>query len=189
MGDIQTNWETASLSTMESEKVGNKTTVVSYITLPASVAYFDVSWQIFNARYAHRISGEIVNNVNGNITIGDYTNFNISNVTVTQDEVPENPGGTYPSGPPLNQLTINTIHFPTVALSLDVQQHNPRVALPELEQVAGMEARAELANLHVLLQQELTSLQHQKADTVIVVDHLGRSLHVPTIFCDSFQVR
>lgn len=174
---------------MESEKVGNKTTVVSYITLPASVAYFDVSWQIFNARYAHRISGEIVNNVNGNITIGDYTNFNISNVTVTQDEVPENPGGTYPSGPPLNQLTINTIHFPTVALSLDVQQHNPRVALPELEQVAGMEARAELANLHVLLQQELTSLQHQKADTVIVVDHLGRSLHVPTIFCDSFQVR
>lgn len=52
-----------------------------------------------------------------------------------------------------------------------------------------METRAELANLYLLLQQEWTSLQHLKFDTVTVIDHLGRSLPVPTIFCDSVQVK
>lgn len=38
-----------------------------------------------------------------------------------------------------------------------------------------MEARAELTNFYLLLQQEWTTLQHLKVDTVIVlVDHLER---------------
>ncbi|KZP18388.1 hypothetical protein FIBSPDRAFT_1046259 [Athelia psychrophila] len=61
-----------------------------------------------------------------------------------------------------------------------------RAAWPELEQRPQAEAVA-LADFYSLLQQESASLRHIKVDTVIVVDHLGRNLPVPKIFCNSWQ--
>ncbi|KZP12973.1 hypothetical protein FIBSPDRAFT_936589 [Athelia psychrophila] len=61
-----------------------------------------------------------------------------------------------------------------------------RAAWPELEQRPQAEAVA-LADFYSLLQQEWASLRHIKVDTVIVVDHLGRNLPVPKIFCNSWQ--
>lgn len=52
----------------------------------------------------------------------------------------------------------------------------------------GKEALAELADVYVLLVQGSKSLQHLNVEAIIVLDHLGRTLPVPTIFCNSAQV-
>ncbi|KZP06391.1 hypothetical protein FIBSPDRAFT_966509 [Athelia psychrophila] len=83
--------------TPEREEAGNKATV------------------IFNA---HQTSGGLVNNVHGNLTMGDYQNHNhidyvqhaniyISNI-VTVDERLKDPREMDPAGPPLNEPTTNT---------------------------------------------------------------------------------
>ncbi|KZP10891.1 hypothetical protein FIBSPDRAFT_937825 [Athelia psychrophila] len=57
----------------------------------------------------------------------------------------------------------------------------------ELEWGMGTGDLTELHSFSLLVKQESISLQHIRVDTVIVVDHLGRHLPVPTIFCDSRQ--
>ncbi|KZP08193.1 kinase-like protein [Athelia psychrophila] len=49
------------------------------------------------------------------------------------------------------------------------------------------EALTELADVYVLLVQESKSLRHINVEAVIVIDHLGRTLPVPAIFCNSAQ--
>ncbi|KZP08420.1 hypothetical protein FIBSPDRAFT_1052392 [Athelia psychrophila] len=58
-------------------------------------------------------------------------------------------------------------------------------AWPELER--GKEGKTALADFYSLFAQESASLRHIQVDTVIVIDHLGRNLPVPTIFCNSWQ--
>lgn len=45
-----------------------------------------------------------------------------------------------------------------------------------------------LNQFHALLRQRLTSLRHIPVETVSVVDHLGRDIPVPTIFCSTWKV-
>lgn len=45
-----------------------------------------------------------------------------------------------------------------------------------------------LNQFHALLGQRLTSLHHISVETVSVVDHLGRDIPVPTIFCSTWKV-
>lgn len=85
---------------------------------------------------------------------------------------------------PGRQATLNRV----LDLSL-IMTACYRDVWPELERGMGEETLAELANFHFLLEQESASLQHIKVDAVIVIDHLGRNLPVPLIFCSSWQVR
>ncbi|KAF7982996.1 hypothetical protein HWV62_24610 [Athelia sp. TMB] len=59
-----------------------------------------------------------------------------------------------------------------------------RAAWPELER--GTDALAQLAELYSSLESELASLRHLEVDTVTVVNHLGRNMPVPLIFCKSW---
>ena len=45
-----------------------------------------------------------------------------------------------------------------------------------------------LKEFHDLLRQQVPSLVHIKVDTVQVVDHLGRILPVPLLFCSTWTV-
>ncbi|KZP08415.1 hypothetical protein FIBSPDRAFT_262250 [Athelia psychrophila] len=56
---------------------------------------------------------------------------------------------------------------------------------PELKR--GQGGNTALAEFYSLFAQESASLRHIHIDTVIVIDHLGRNLPVPTIFCKSWQ--
>ncbi|KZP22985.1 hypothetical protein FIBSPDRAFT_465289 [Athelia psychrophila] len=58
---------------------------------------------------------------------------------------------------------------------------------PGLRWGLGKETLEELEFFYEELKRETTSLQHMKVDTIIVLDHLGRSLPVPRIFCISPQ--
>ena len=60
-------------------------------------------------------------------------------------------------------------------------------AWPELER--DTETLAHLADLYCSLEQELAALQHIKVDTITVINHLGREMPVPLIFCQSWPVR
>ncbi|KZP31645.1 hypothetical protein FIBSPDRAFT_813169 [Athelia psychrophila] len=62
-----------------------------------------------------------------------------------------------------------------------------RAQWPELKRGLGKETLEELEVFYEELKRETASLQHIKIDTVIVIDHLGRSLPVPMIFCISPQ--
>ncbi|KZP08602.1 hypothetical protein FIBSPDRAFT_938930 [Athelia psychrophila] len=44
-----------------------------------------------------------------------------------------------------------------------------------------------LADFYSLFEQEAASLRHIPLDAVIVIDHLGRNLPMPTMFCNSWQ--
>ncbi|KZP15430.1 hypothetical protein FIBSPDRAFT_81749 [Athelia psychrophila] len=62
-----------------------------------------------------------------------------------------------------------------------------RAEWPELKRGLGKETLEELELFYEELKRETTSLQHMKVDTIIVLDHLGRSLPIPMIFCISPQ--
>jgi hypothetical protein len=48
--------------------------------------------------------------------------------------------------------------------------------------------RLSLEDFHAILHRGPTSLRHIQLNAVLVVDHLGRNLPVPTIFCSSWKV-
>ncbi|KZP26726.1 hypothetical protein FIBSPDRAFT_1040489 [Athelia psychrophila] len=59
-------------------------------------------------------------------------------------------------------------------------------AWPELDRGQG-ETTVVLADFYSLFEQEAASLRHIPLDAVIVIDHLGRNLPMPTMFCNSWQ--
>ncbi|KAF7983211.1 hypothetical protein HWV62_23486 [Athelia sp. TMB] len=63
-----------------------------------------------------------------------------------------------------------------------------RAAWPEVQRVPGADP-AVLAAFYDILKQESTDLRHIVVDAICVVDHLGRKLPVPTIFCSSWKAR
>jgi hypothetical protein len=45
-----------------------------------------------------------------------------------------------------------------------------------------------LKDFHAYLKQGPTYLHHIQVDKVLVIDHLGRNIPVPVIFCSTWQV-
>ncbi|KAF7982771.1 hypothetical protein HWV62_26680 [Athelia sp. TMB] len=60
------------------------------------------------------------------------------------------------------------------------------VVWPELEAEGELSSTA-LAEFYTRLTQETASLRHIKVDMLMVVDHLGRNLPVPMMFCHNWQ--
>ena len=48
--------------------------------------------------------------------------------------------------------------------------------------------RVSLKDFHTLLQLGPESLRHIQIDNILVVDHLGRNIPVPTMFCSTWKV-
>jgi hypothetical protein len=49
-------------------------------------------------------------------------------------------------------------------------------------------SRVSLQKFHTLLSQRLPFLRHVQVNAVLVVDHLGRNIPVPTQFCSTWEV-
>jgi hypothetical protein len=62
-----------------------------------------------------------------------------------------------------------------------------RVSWDDLENSLSA-GRVSLKDFHALLQQGPESLRHIQIDNILVVDHLGRNIPVPTMFCSTWKV-
>jgi hypothetical protein len=63
-------------------------------------------------------------------------------------------------------------------------------SLSWMEGVNGLIAGSSLSlkDFYTYLQQGPDCLRHIQVDTVLVVDHLGRNIPVPTLFCSKWEV-
>ncbi|KAF7969479.1 hypothetical protein HWV62_27275 [Athelia sp. TMB] len=63
-----------------------------------------------------------------------------------------------------------------------------RAKWPQLQRLPGVDVAA-LAAFYGILERDAAHLQHIKIDVIYVIDHLNRTLPVPTMFCDSWEVK